>query len=54
MMIAIAWLLEGCYSSANLGLGTAIGHGGVVNSNVQIGSDGHLYGNIGIGKAFRL
>ena len=47
-------MLQGCYSNANLGLGTAIGNGGIINSNVQVGQDGHLYGNVGLGKAFRL
>jgi len=49
-----SFILQGCYSNANVGIGTNIGNNGIIGSNVQVSSNGGVYGNIGLGSAIRL
>jgi len=53
-LIFTAFCIQGCYSSVGIGGGIPLGNSGVIGSTVQVGSDGRVHGNVGVGTAIRL
>jgi len=54
ILLLVSFMLQGCFSSVGVGGGIPIGNSGIATSSVQVGSDGRVHGNIGLGTAIRL